>query len=313
MIRDRFRQTETSRRLKEFLSLRSGGEKNIYPKMQDDSPKISVVIPSFNLGRFLERTLLSIIHQNYPKVEIIIIDGGSSDETLSIIKKYEKYIAYWISEKDQGQSHALNKGFEKASGDVFAWQNCDDIYLPHAFSQVAEVFQKHPEVGVCYGNWYSIDGQENVISRHLSLKPRIPHSPYENMDAYNQTIFWRKEVHERFGKFDENLHQKMDCDMIVRFLLNEGPAGFFQLESFLGAFRCYPEQKTSLSIDNKGFFSEETYMEKKFNFEASDSLKGKYYRLRYRFAQLYESLVDGGVFYALKKFENSYCRRGRFF
>ena len=276
-------------------------------------PKISVVIPSFNQGVFLERTLLSIINQDYPDVEIVIIDGGSTDDTISIIHKYAKYISYWVSEKDHGQSHALNKGFARATGEIFAWQNCDDIYLPNAFNLVVAAFDEYPETTVCYGNWYSIDAHDDIIAKNLSLKPRVPHSPYENMDAYNQTIFWRKEAHARFGEFDENLDQKMDCDMIVRFLLNEGIICFYKVDAFLGAFRCYAAQKTYASIDSKDFLSDEAYMEKKFNFTSSDSFRGKYYRLKYRLAQLFESLVDGGIRYTWEKFTKTYRQRGQFF
>ena len=306
------RQNDVSLEIKKFVTrISSDGDLKISQVKR--FPKISVVIPSFNQGVFLERTLLSIINQIYPDVEIIIIDGGSTDDTISIINKYEKYITYWVSENDHGQSHALNKGFAKATGDIFAWQNCDDIFFPNAFYHVADQFMKLPGITVCYGNWYSIDENDDIIARNFSLKPRTPHSPYENMDAYNQTIFWRKEVHDRFGEFDENLDQKMDCDMIVRFLLNEGPARFFRVSAFLGAFRCYAAQKTFASIDGKTFFSEEAYMEKKFNFKSSNSFYGKYYRLKYRFAQLYESLMAGGICYTWEKFKKTYRQRGHFF
>ncbi len=305
-------QINASHEIKKFVT-RLSSSWSRKTSQADRFPKISVVIPSFNQGIFLERTLLSIINQNYPDVEIIIIDGGSIDDTIPIINKYEQYISYWVSENDHGQSHALNKGFTRATGEIFAWQNCDDIYLPNAFYRVAELFMKHPEITVCYGDWYSIDENDDIITKNFSLKPRKPHSPYENMDAYNQTILWRKEVHDRFGAFDENLHQRMDCDMIVRFLLNEGPACFFKVKAFLGAFRCYAAQKTFASIDSKNFFSEEKYMEKKFNFKSSDSFRGKYYRLKYRFAQLFESLIAGGVRYTWEKFRKTYLQRGQFF
>src|SRR5882724_9660763 len=107
-------------------------------------PKISVVTPSFNRGRFLEETILSVLNQNYANLEYIIIDGGSNDETVEIIRRYEDRLAYWISEKDRGQAHAINKGLEKATGDIFAFINSDDLYLPGAFRAVAEYFREHP-------------------------------------------------------------------------------------------------------------------------------------------------------------------------
>jgi glycosyltransferase involved in cell wall biosynthesis len=99
-------------------------------------PKLSVVVPNYNGGTYIEETLLSVIDQNYPNLELIVIDGGSSDNSVEVIKKYEKHISYWISEKDEGQSHAINKGFERASGDYIAWMNSDDLYLKDALLKV---------------------------------------------------------------------------------------------------------------------------------------------------------------------------------
>ena len=103
-------------------------------------PKISIITPSFNQGKFLEETILSVINQDYPDLEYIIIDGGSSDNSVEIIKKYEKYLTYWISEKDSGQSSAINKGLKKISGELVAWINSDDLYCPNVFSKIAEYF-----------------------------------------------------------------------------------------------------------------------------------------------------------------------------
>src|SRR6266576_1298377 len=108
-------------------------------------PKISIVTPSFNQGRFLEETILSVLNQNYPNLEYIIIDGGSTDETVDVIRRYEDRLAYWVSEKDRGQVHAINKGIEKTTGDLFGFINSDDLYLPGTFSAVAEYFESHPQ------------------------------------------------------------------------------------------------------------------------------------------------------------------------
>jgi len=275
-------------------------------------PRISVIVPSLNQGRFLERTILSILNQGYPNTELIIIDGGSTDETLSVIEKYEKHISYWVSEPDKGQSHALNKGLSVAKGDIFAWQNSDDIYLPGAFKTVSRVFISHPEISVCYGNWVSIDEKDRVTNIHYALKPRIPHAPFENMDAYNQSMFWRFDCCRQCGGFDENLTCLMDTDFIMRSMRLVGPEGFYKVDAFLGAFRWHGSQKTDFNEMTEKQLADEKYIENKFQFPSKTSLLGKYYRMRYRFAQLFESLLYGGVVYTAKKFVQTYRRRGRF-
>src|SRR4030066_2441490 len=125
--------------------------------MQISYPKISVITPSYNQGQFIEETIISVIGQKYPELEYIIIDGGSTDNSTAIIRKYERDLAYWISEKDSGQSEALNKGFKKASGDIVCWINSDDLLLPGSLKIVAEYFWKHPDVMFINGNTLRID------------------------------------------------------------------------------------------------------------------------------------------------------------
>jgi glycosyltransferase involved in cell wall biosynthesis len=277
------------------------------------SPRISIVVPSLNQGRFLEATLLSIVNQEYQNTELIIIDGGSNDDSVSVIRKYEDHIAYWVSEQDRGQAHALNKGLSKATGDIFAWQNSDDIYLPGAFESVSKVFINRPDISVCYGNWFSIDEYDRVTDVHYALLPRRPYAPYENMDVYNQAMFWRMDICRACGGFDENLNSIMDNDFIIRTLLYAGPTKFFRIEAFLGAFRWYGGQKTAFHARTKKQCAEEIYLMQKFSFPSETSISGKYYRLRYRFAQLLQSLYFGGPVYTMKKFRQSYRRRGKFF
>ncbi|RYE40071.1 MAG: glycosyltransferase, partial [Sphingobacteriales bacterium] len=115
-------------------------------------PKISVITPSFNQGEYLEDTILSVIGQNYPNLEYIIIDGGSADNSVSIIKKYETHLSYWISEKDKGQSHAINKGFGLATGDILCWLNSDDLLLPSTLSYIASLADVLPDEYIVFGN-----------------------------------------------------------------------------------------------------------------------------------------------------------------
>ena len=111
-------------------------------------PKISIITPSYNQGQYLEETILSVINQNYPNLEYIIIDGGSTDNSVEIIKKYEKNISYWVSEKDHGQSNAINKGLAIATGDIVAWLNSDDQYCEKSLDIISNTFKQHPEINI---------------------------------------------------------------------------------------------------------------------------------------------------------------------
>ena len=109
-------------------------------------PKITIVTPSFNQGQFIEETIRSVLDQNYPNLEYLIIDGGSTDQTIEVIRKYERQLSYWVSEKDRGQVHAINKGLARATGEIFGFLNSDDLYVPGTFEVVGEYFEKHPEL-----------------------------------------------------------------------------------------------------------------------------------------------------------------------
>ncbi len=263
--------------------------------------RFSIVIPSLNQGRFIGETLRSIAAQNYPAAEVIVRDGGSTDETAAVVKDFGPLVTHFVSERDNGQSDALNKGFAQATGDIYGWMNADDIYLPGAFAEAARIFEAHPAVTVVYGNWVTIDAVGREIAKHYALKARRPHFSYENLDAYNQAMFWRREAHERFGKFDENLHRLMDDDLIMALLLNEGPERFHRTDAFLGAFRIHEEQKTPVAAIDERQRAEQEYLDRKYHFTPAGSLRGKIYRLRYRWHQLADSLTAGGLRYTIHK------------
>src|SRR5262249_46923914 len=123
----------------------------------DNYPRITIITPSFNQAQFFEQTIASVLDQNYPNLEYIIIDGGSQDHSVEIIRKYDHRLAYWVSEKDRGQTHAINKGLERATGDIIAYLNSDDFYLAGTLHRVAEYFQQHPDVDLLHGRCRTVN------------------------------------------------------------------------------------------------------------------------------------------------------------
>src|SRR5665647_1802387 len=143
-------------------------------------PKISIVTPSFNQGRYIEQTIQSVINQNYPNLEYIIIDGGSTDDTIEVIKKYEKHISFWISEPDKGQADAINKGFAKCTGDIFNWINSDDYYEPETFKKLSNLFTTHKAVNVVCGKEWAFN-DENFTERTLHPGSIIKETVFETI------------------------------------------------------------------------------------------------------------------------------------
>lgn len=207
-------------------------------------PKLTVVTPSFNQAQFLERTILSILNQNYPNLEYIIIDGGSRDGSVDIIRKYEKYLAYWVSEKDHGQSDALNKGYERATGDIIGWQNSDDIYLPDAFTKAVRELQGHSEAEVVFSNRLDVDEHDNLIGESRFTPFSTVVYWYDGMCLSNQSTFWRRRMFARSGMIDPELQVAMDYEFFLRAALRG--ARFHHVRDYWGAIRLHSASKQNL-------------------------------------------------------------------
>lgn len=180
-------------------------------------PKISIVTPSFNQGKYLEKTILSVLEQDYPNIEYIIIDGGSTDNSVEIIRKYEKQLTYWVSEKDRGQSHAINKGFERATGEIFGWLNSDDWFHPGALQAVAEAFAANPDAGAVVGAGDMLyEETGNVLL--VEPFPVTVESLYGSVDRYisQPSCFFSHNAWRDCGPLDEDLHLAMDLDLWLR-------------------------------------------------------------------------------------------------
>ena len=179
--------------------------------------KLTIVTPSLNQGSFLEETILSVLKQGYEPLEYIVIDGGSNDESVSVIRRYEDRLAYWVSEKDRGQVHAINKGLEKATGDVFAFINSDDVYLPGAFNAALGHFDENPESKwVCGDTIMFGEGHDTRLIR-ANVPASAAHCLSWAYRAPQPGHFWKTELVK--SGFAERWNYDFDHDMYVRLLL----------------------------------------------------------------------------------------------
>jgi glycosyltransferase involved in cell wall biosynthesis len=213
-------------------------------------PKISIVTPSFNQGKFLERTLKSVLDQGYPNLEYVVQDGGSTDDSIAILRRYSDRLSHWESACDAGQAQAINRGFARQTGEIMAWLNSDDLLLPGALEYVARFFTAQPDVGVIYGHRLLIDAHDADIGRWL-MPPHSKEAVVWVDFIPQESLFWRRSAWEAVGgHLDESLQFALDWDLLFRF--HNSGARFVRVPQFLAAFRVHPEQKTSRQLWDLG-------------------------------------------------------------
>lgn len=213
-----------------------------------DLPLVSIITPSFNQGQYLEQTMLSVLEQDYPHIEYMVMDGGSTDSSLSVIEKYSSRLAFWVSEKDKGQTDAINKGFSRAKGEILAWLNSDDVYHPGAISQAVAFLQSHPQIGMVYGDLDFIDEKGRVVGKFSAAQTDLPRLRRGFVHIPQPAAFFRARHWQAVGPLDPTFFFAMDYDLWVRL------AGVSEIKYLPGKpwakFRLHSDAKT-ISADDR--------------------------------------------------------------
>lgn len=212
-----------------------------------DLPLVSIVTPSFNQAPYLETTICSVLEQDYPRIEYIIIDGGSEDGSLEIIKKYESKLAWWVSEVDRGQTDAINKGFGHAKGNILAWLNSDDTYEPGAVSAAVEYLRMHPEIGMVYADCNFIDERGRVIGRFGAAQTDYKRLRRGFIHIPQQTMFFRAGLWRKVGPLDPSFYFAMDYDLWTR-IASRIPIKYLEGQTWAN-FRIHASGKTLVADD----------------------------------------------------------------
>jgi glycosyltransferase involved in cell wall biosynthesis len=251
------------------------------PRLPDGGewPLVSIVTPSYNQGQFVEETIRSILLQGYPRLEYIVMDGGSSDATVEVIRRYEPWIAHWASERDRGQTHAINKGLALATGEIFAYLNSDDLFLPGALAAVARELASHPEADVVYGKCRYVDEKRAEL---FTLQARV--TDFEGYlriwdrfaagDFMTQPeVFCRTRPVKDLGGFREDLRSVMDFDMWLRMLA--AGCRFHPIDVTVSEFRCHASQTSGIDPGDELFALVSGYLDQP-EWPLTDELRARY-------------------------------------
>ena len=211
-------------------------------------PLVSIVTPSYNQAAFLEQTILSVLNQTYPRLEYIIVDGGSSDHSVEIIRKYAHRLVYWHSQKDGGPAEAIRHGFQKATGGILAWLNSDDVLAENAVEKATQALLRHPEALMTYGNRVAIDEAGRLLYYRPSL-PWLSRSPHISTILPQETCFWRREAYEAVGGLDCDLKFAFDYYLFSK-IARRGAIVY--ASDLWGFFRKHGASKTMLTFSTVG-------------------------------------------------------------
>jgi glycosyltransferase involved in cell wall biosynthesis len=229
------------------------------------NPRVSIITPSFNQGRFLEASIQSVLAQSHPNIEYIVVDGGSKDESVEILKKYQQHFTWWVSEKDKGHADALNKGFSHATGEILAWLNSDDVYFPDAVAEAVAVLKEHPEVGMVYGDADLIDNSGATIGQFAARQTDYRRMLRGSVHIPQATTFFRADLWRQVGPLDLSLFFSFDYDLWVRLAkvsqLLYVPRCWAQFrihdngKTIVNDDRCYPDMLRVLQREGGGWLS----------------------------------------------------------